>query len=77
MSTATARTVENTEMDEELRELIELARTDAEYARLELGRLQPSISDPVLIHVQGLISRLDEILRRTHWSNASSNSKKH
>ncbi len=63
-------------MDEELRELIELARTDAEFVRLELGRLPSAISDPILIHAEGVILRLDAFLEQTHWSSASKGPKK-
>ena len=55
-------------MDEELRELIEIARIDAEFALLEVASGRSDL-EAVRRHIEGVVVRLDEFLRRTHWSN--------
>ena len=56
-------------MDEELREMIELARVEAEFALLEI-RIHGAVNaKDALRHMEALIAKLDEFLTMTHWAN--------
>ena len=56
-------------MDEELREMIELARVEAEFALLEIQIHGAVHAKEAQRHMEALIVKLDEFLKRTHWSN--------
>jgi transcription elongation GreA/GreB family factor len=60
---------ESAEMDEELREIIEIARIEAEFALLEIKLYGAANAKEAQRHMEALIVRLDEFLKRTHWSN--------
>jgi hypothetical protein len=56
-------------MDEELRDIIEIARVEAEFALLEIQFHGGVNAEQAQRHMEALIVRLDEFLRKTHWSN--------
>ncbi len=55
----------------EMRELIELAHVDAEFALLEIELHGAAHAEEAQHHLEGLIVRLDEFLKKTHWSNGT------
>ena len=63
-------------MDEELREMIELARVEAEFALLEIQNYGAVHAEQAQRHMEALIVKLDDFLRRTHWSNEASRSQR-
>ena len=59
-------------MDEELREMIEIARVEAEFALLEIQTHGSAVhAKEVQRHIEALIVKLDEFLVKTHWSNGA------
>ena len=56
-------------MDEELREIIEIARVEAEFALLEIQFHSTKNSEQIKTHLKALIVRLDDFLSKTHWAN--------
>ena len=59
-------------MDEELREMIEIARVEAEFALLEIKIHGAVHAKEAQRHLEALIVKLDEFLKRTHWSDKTS-----
>jgi hypothetical protein len=58
-------------MDEELREMIEIARVEAEFALLEIQIHGAVHAKEAQRHMEALIVKLDEFLAKTHWSNGA------
>ena len=63
-------------MDEELREMIELARVEAEFALLEIQIHGAVHAKQAQRHMEALIFKLDDFLRKTHWSSEASRSQR-
>jgi hypothetical protein len=55
-------------IDEELREMIEIARVEAEFALLEIRIFGTAHAREAQRHMEALIVKLDEFLKQTHWS---------
>ncbi len=58
-------------MDEELREMIEIARVEAEFALLEIKIHGAVHAKEAQRHMEALIVKLDEFLLKTHWSKVA------
>jgi hypothetical protein len=64
-------------MDEELRQMIENARVEAEFALLEIKIHGAAHAAEALRHMEALIIKLDEFLEKTHWSTGAARGRRH